>query len=120
MTLTLVDEFGKPVTETAPLVTEHNGTEGETVDRILALRNEARGFRYEDLAVLAEASEGVTVYVGLRKADLAARRNKLTLDKLGPNANHAIHVRVIVHPGHPEAVIKTTAFNIKAMKYPVQ
>lgn len=120
MTLTLRDEQGKPVTLEAPLETVHNGTEGETVDRILTLRNTASRFRYEDLIVLADAAEGVTVYVGLRRADLAARRNTLRMNELGPSVVRTIYVRVIVAPGQPEAVIKNTAFNIRAMQYPIR
>lgn len=120
MTLTLKDEMGTPVTEAAPMVTEHNGTKGETVDRILTLRNTASRFGYRELVVLAKVAEGVTVYMGLRKADLAAKRSKLAMDELGPAVTRDIYVRVIVAPNQPEAVVKTTAFTVKAMKYPMR
>ena len=63
MPLTILDESGQEITKDNPLVTEHDGTTGDTIIRSLTLINKSDHFYYKDIQLSVESVFPVTAVI---------------------------------------------------------
>jgi hypothetical protein len=118
MSLVIYGEDGKQVTDDNPLVTEHDGEQGEAVDMIVTLKNETDNYTFKRVRVEALSGEsGVRVYIARYQTDLDKGIIGESLPDFPPKSKFNIAVRVIVPPGTDEAVLKKSFIRVKSMRF---
>lgn len=51
MSLAIYGEDGEPITESHPLITEHDGENGEAVDKVVTIKNETEDYTFKRVSV---------------------------------------------------------------------
>lgn len=111
----LLDEEGATLNESTLLVTEHNGTKGDSVDRVLKMRALKR---YTEAELRARPKDPVKVYISSSKGGLDRARTLIKYAELQAQEVKTVHVRVVVPAGTPEAIVSGGDFQFKGLGFP--
>ena len=118
MPLVLYDQNNKLITERTPILTEHNGTNGEEVTVNLHLINEDRAYRYDDVVVRAKAKDPVTLLLS-KITDPAAPGPRVDFKRLRPGAVANFKATIKVPAGTRASFVRGSMLGFKWKKYPV-
>ena len=118
MSLAIYGEDGEPITESHPLITEHDGENGEAVDKVVTIKNETEDYTFKRVSVEDLSGEsGARVLVSRYQAYLDRGTTGESLPDFPPKSELSVFVRVIVPPHTDESVLKKNFLRVKSMRF---
>lgn len=110
MSLKVFDEEGnlikvEGVEEGILLETKHDGTRGESVDRLLMVTNDSVGYDFERVVAKQAPSSHVTILFSIDEGGLEDGKNELDLPDFPAQTSRPLHVRITVPLGTEEGNI---------------
>lgn len=120
MPLVLYDQNNKLITDRTPILTEHNGTNGEEVTVNLHLINEDRSYRYDDIVVKAKIPEKSPVSLKLaRLSDPAGPSSRVDFKRLRPGGVANFQAIIKVPAGTRASFVRGSMLAFRWKKYPI-
>lgn len=118
MPLVLYDQNNKLITDRTPIMTEHNGTEGEEVTVLLYLINKDKTFRYDDVVIKARAKSPVMMLLN-RVSEPTKKSTRIDHKRLGPGDVLSFKASVRIPPGTKASFIRGSTVKVDWKKYPI-
>lgn len=118
MPLVLYDQNNKMITDRTPIITEHNGTNGEEVTVNLNLINEDKNFRYDNIVIKAQPKDPVTLMLS-RISQPDQLSSRIDWKRLRPGEVASFKAVIIVPAGTRASFIRGSTVGFKAKKYPI-
>lgn len=118
MPLALYDENHKLITDRTPILTEHNGTNGEEVTVLLHLINEDKRYRYDDIVIKATPKEPVDLQLA-RISQPDQLSSRIDWKRLKPGEVASFKALIRIPAGTKASLIRGTGVAVKWKKYPV-
>ena len=118
MTLTVLDEKGKEVTEDNPIITEHNGTTGDTVNLPLTLVNKSSKHYHKYVQLQVNSVPSVNAQLIVQDDQTKNQLPIKKINKFNPNEKLSFNLQLSVRPNTPEQVVKGVNLSISSMRYP--
>ncbi len=118
MPLILYDQNNKLITDRTPIITEHNGTNGEEVTVLLYLINEDKNFRYDDIVIKARAKDPVEMLLS-PVSEPAKKSPRLNHKRLRPGDVLSFKAMIKVPAGTRASFIRGSTVKVNWKKYPI-
>lgn len=118
MPLVLYDQNNKLITERTPIITEHNGTNGEVVTVTLHLINEDKAYRYDDIVIKATPKDPVGLLLA-RISQPDKLSSRIDWKRLRPGEVATFKAVINVPPGTRASFIRGSMLDVKWKKYPI-
>ena len=116
----LYNQNNKLITDRTPILTEHNGTNGEEVTVNLHLVNEDKNYRYDDIVVKTKVKDKSPVSLLLsRISEPAALSNRIEFKRLKPGDAVSFKATIRVPQGTRASFIRGSMLAFKWKKYPI-
>lgn len=117
MSLSMLNETMESVTDMNPLVSEHNGTRGGTVDKHVFIANQTEDVTFKEIVVHAvNKDEDVKISVSRMREIFS---ETVDLPDLPPGTEASIYIRFEVPPNSPEKIVNTNVIEISVTRYGV-
>ena len=118
MTLTVLDETGKEITDANPLITEHNGETGGSVTLPLTLKNKSSSHYYKNIRLQVNSVSPVLAQLLIIGEHTPNYLPVKKIERFDKNAVLPINLQLTIGPGTPEQVVTGIKLIISSMKYP--
>ena len=118
MPLVLYDQNNKLITDRTPIMTQHNGTDGEDVVVILHLINEDQAYRYDDIVIKAQPKDPVGLMLS-RISQPDKLSSRIDWKRLRPGEVATFKAVINVPPGTRASFIRGSMLGFKWKKYPI-
>jgi len=120
MSLLIRDEKDNVVNEFNPIITEHNGTTGDTVILPLKIENNAPHHFYKNITIRVDPSPSVDISLNLPASLLPmAYYHHIEILRLNPKERAVFNLKTIIPAGTREQVITGTTLQVTAMRFPL-
>lgn len=119
MTLIIKDEAGEVVSESNPIVTEHNGTMGDTVMLGLTLENISKKHFHRDVVIQVNSKPPIEVDLNLPSGPTSTiYAHRLDIRRINPMEKMSFVLRSTVKADTPEQVVTGTLLQVSSIRFP--
>lgn len=118
MPLVLYDQNNKLITDRTPIMTEHNGTNGEEVTVALHLINEDKNYRYDDVVIKATPKDPVSILLA-RVSQPDKLGSKIDWKRLRPGEVATFKATIRIPAGTRASFVRGSMIDVKWKKYPI-
>ena len=120
MSLVIRDEKDKIVDELNPIVTEHNGTTGDTVILPFMLENDSQHHFHRDIAVQVSSKPPVDISLNLPTApNPIAYSQRIEIRRLNPKEKRLFNLKTVVLQGTQEQEVTGTTLQVTSLRFPM-
>ena len=118
MPLVLYDQNNKLITDRTPIMTEHNGTNGEEVTVNLHLINEDKSYRYDEIVIKAQPKNPVSLLLA-RVSQPDKLSSRIDWKRLRPGEVASFKAVIKVPAGTRASFVRGSMIDVKWKKYPI-
>lgn len=120
MSLLIRDEKDNVVNELNPIITEHNGTTGDTAILPMMVENSSPHHFHRNITIRVNSKPPVDVSLNLPTSQLpGAYYPHIEILRLNPKEKALFNLRTIIPAGTGEQVITGTWLQVTSTKYPL-
>jgi hypothetical protein len=120
LTLIVRDEKGKVVSEVNPIITEHNGTIGDTVTLPFTIENTSKHHFHRDVAIQVSTKPPVDATLNLPTAPNPEFYGpRIEIRRINPLEKFLFNLRTTVKAETPEQVLTGTSLQITSLRFPM-
>ena len=119
MTLIIRDEGGDIISEANPVITEHNGTLGDTVLLSLTLENISKKHFHRDVVIQVNSSPPIEVDLNLPGGPTSTiYAPRIDIRRINPLDKVNFILRSTVKADTPEQVVAGTVLQVSSIRFP--
>ena len=115
----MLDENGQEITESNPLITEHNGSTGDNVTLPLTLVNKSSKHYYKNIQLRVNSVPPMDAQLLIQNEAVPNYLPSKKITRFNPRETLPFNLQLSVRPNTPEQVVKGINLSISSMKYPI-
>jgi hypothetical protein len=120
MSLIILDEKGKVVNELNPIITEHNGTSGDTIVLPMTIENTSLHHFYRNIALQVSSKPPVDVLLNLPTApNPGGYFPRIEIRRLNSKEKLLFNLKTAVPADTPEQVVIGTSLQVTSTRFPM-
>lgn len=119
MTLIIRDEAGTIINEANPIITEHNGTMGDTVFLPLTLENASKKHFHKDIVIQVNSKPPIEVDLNMPSGPTSTiYAPRVDIRRINPMEKIKFILRSTVQADTPEQVVTGTLLTVSSIRFP--
>ena len=119
MTLIVLDENKQEVTEDNPIITEHNGSTGDSVILPFTLVNKSSRHYHRNVRLQVKSVFPVDMGILMKNDSPEKYLSSMRIARLNPKETVSFNLQVSIPFNTPEQVVKGTNLVVSSMQYPM-